>query len=217
MGPATTNEESHIMTIKGLDLPELAEDGSNWTLYQEQLENAITATKGLRRHLHGTTWKLEELEQCSDKKWYIKGTTTALTNEEIEKHEDAINIYEQQEAQVWEFIYSTVDASTFIQIKGNNAAEVWVKLVAIHSKRGDMFQTDLLNKLQTIRYIEGEDMWAHLGMMQGIRERLAEAGSSITDDSFNTHIWTSLSLTTCFCPSLLLRRQQGATNNSDQE
>ena len=54
MGPATTNEESHIMTIKGLNLPKLAEDGSNWTLYQERLENTITATKGLRRHLHGT-------------------------------------------------------------------------------------------------------------------------------------------------------------------
>ena len=100
MGPTTTNKESHIMTIKGLNLPKLAEDGSNWTLYQEQLENAITATKGLRRHLRGTAQKPEELEQCSDKKWYIKGTTTALTNEGTKKHEDAINIYEQREAQV---------------------------------------------------------------------------------------------------------------------
>ena len=146
-----------------------------------------------------TTDEESHIPQCSDK-WYIKGTTMALTNEEIEKHGDAINIYEQWEAQVQEFIYSTVDASTFTQIKGNNTAEVWVKLVAIHSKRGEMFQTNLLNKLQTIWYIKGEDMWAHLGMMQGIWERLAEAGSSITDDSFNTHIQMSLSLTTCFRP-----------------
>ena len=106
----------------------------------------------------------------------------ALTNKEIENHKYAIDIYKQQEAQVWEFIYRTVNASTFIQIKGNNAAEVWVKLLAIHSKRGDMFQTDLLNKLQTIWYVEEEDMQAHLDMMQGIQERLAEAGSSITDN-----------------------------------
>ena len=100
MCPTTTNKESHVTTIKGLNLPKLAEDGSNWTLYQEWLENTITATKGLRRHLCGTMQKPEELEQHSDKKWYIKGTTTALTNEKIEKHEDAIDIYEQREAQV---------------------------------------------------------------------------------------------------------------------
>ena len=43
-------------------------------------------------------------------------------------------------------------------------------------------------------------MRAHLCMMQGIQEKLAEAGSSITDNSFNTHIQTSLSLTTRFHP-----------------
>ena len=72
MGPTTTNKESHVMTIKGLNLPKLAEDGSNWTLYQEWLGNTITATKGLRRHLCGTMQNPEELEQHSDKKWYIK-------------------------------------------------------------------------------------------------------------------------------------------------
>lgn len=135
-----------------------------------------------------------------------------MTAEEVEKHEDAIDIYEQREAQVREFIYGTIDSSTFIQIKGNNAAEVWKRLVAIHAMKGDMFQTDLLNKLQTIRYIEGEDMRTHLGIMKGIRERLAETGSTITDDSFNTHIRTSLSLTTRYRPSLHNTRYNRSRN-----
>src|SRR5271170_2702694 len=100
MGPATTNEESSNSTVKGMNLPKLAEDGLNWVLYQERLENAITATKGLRRHLQGTARKPEPLEQKPNGQWYRQELTTALTNDEIDKHEDAIDIYEQREAQV---------------------------------------------------------------------------------------------------------------------
>ena len=68
----------------------------------------------------------------------------------------------------------------------------------MHTERGEMFQTDLLNQLQTIQYIKGEDMRTHLGSMNTIHECLAETGSHLTDNSFNTYIRTSLSLTTCF-------------------
>ena len=87
-----------------------------------------------------------------------------------------------------------------IQIKGSNAAEVWKQLVKIHAQKGDMFQTDLLNKLQTMRYIDGNNMKTHLGAMKGIWDRLAETESIMTDDSFNKHIWTSLFLTTHYRP-----------------
>ena len=63
-----------------------------------------------------------------------------------------------------------------------------------------MFQTDLLNKLQTMRYIDGNNMRTHLGAMKGIRDQLAETGSIMTDNSFNTYIQTSLSLTTHYRP-----------------
>ena len=68
----------------------------------------------------------------------------------------------------------------------------------MHAKRGGMFQTDLLNQLQTIWYIESEDMRTHLGSINVIHEYLAKTGSHLTDDSFNTYIRISLSLTTCY-------------------
>ena len=69
MVPAMTNEENSSSPIKGVNLPKLAEDESNWVLYQERLENAVTAMKGLRCHLQGTTCKLEAIEQRSDRDW----------------------------------------------------------------------------------------------------------------------------------------------------
>ena len=50
MGPVTTNEEISSSNVKGISLPKLAEDSSNWVLYQEHLENTVTASRGLRRH-----------------------------------------------------------------------------------------------------------------------------------------------------------------------
>ena len=156
----------------------------------------MTASKGLRQHLLGTAHKLE-LEEKNGKS-YKKGSPTPLTEEEIEKHDDAIDLYQQREAQVHEFIYGTVDPSTSMQIEVETAAEVWKNLVAIHTTKGDMFQTDILNKLQTIRHTEGDDMRVHLNSMCTLRKQLAETGAKITDDSFNTYICTSLSLCTHF-------------------
>ena len=62
MGPAVTNDDQSTYLIKGITLPRLAKDGSNWVVYQEHLENAVCATKGLQKHLEGTALKLEPLE-----------------------------------------------------------------------------------------------------------------------------------------------------------
>ena len=105
MGPATTNEEISTSTIKVINLPKLVEDGSNWVMYQERVENAIMATKGLRRHLLGTARKPETLEQKEDGKWYKPGSTVAMSEDDRGKHEETVDTYEQREAQVCEFIY----------------------------------------------------------------------------------------------------------------
>ena len=95
MGPVTTNEESSTSTIKVVNLPKLAEDGSNWVMYQEHVENAIMATKGLQRHLLGTTHKPETLKQKKDGKWYKPGSTIAMSEDDCDKHEETVDTYEQ--------------------------------------------------------------------------------------------------------------------------
>ena len=160
MGSIVTNNDQSTHSIKGITLPKLAKDGSNLVVFQEHLENAVCTTKGLQKHLEDTALKPELLEQRLDGKVYIKDSKTALTKEEAAKQ------YNLHEAQVREFIYRTISTSTFIQINGKSSAEVWNKLIAMHTKRGEMFQKDLLNQLQTIWYIKGEDMRTHLGSMK---------------------------------------------------
>jgi len=152
MGPAEISTD-FSSTIKVVNLPKLTADGSNWSTYSEQINNAMITVKGLRRHLSGTVRKPEELVE-RDGKWYkMKGESqeaTPLTDDELDKHEDEIDVYQQHEAQVREIIYGTIDKSNFVHIKGEaTAAAIWKKLTAIHADKGSMFQTDLVTKLQT--------------------------------------------------------------------
>ena len=75
-----------------------------------------------------------------------------------------------------------------------DTAAVWKKMTSIHASKGNMFQTNLLAQLQNTRYIEGNNMREHLTKMVEIKEKLAEIGKPITDESFLAYIRTSLSL-----------------------
>ncbi|KAG6823629.1 hypothetical protein H0H87_000620, partial [Tephrocybe sp. NHM501043] len=116
-----------------------------------------------------------------------KNMLTPLSDKEIAAYKDEVELWEQKEAQVWEIIYGSVDQSTFYQVKNEpTAAAVWKKLASIHANKGAMFETDLLNQLQTSRYVENGDIdvRTHLANLVVIKERLAEIGSPISDPSF---------------------------------
>ena len=160
MGPAKsldTNENSSSSNQLFLSLPKLQPDSSNWSTYQERILNAITS-KGLKRHVLGTARKpIELVERHGD--YYKPGHLAPLSDDELEKHEEAQDLYEQNQATVRELIYRTVDKSTFLQVKGEKTADlVWKKLISIHADKGGMYETDLLAKLQSTRYTEGESM-----------------------------------------------------------
>ena len=106
-------------------------------------------SKGYRRHILGTARKPEELIEC-DGKFYKplppSSTTSssakdsevqAISDEALQKHEDAIDLYDQMQAAVREIIYRTIDKTTFIQVKNEkDTASVWKKVVLIHADKG---------------------------------------------------------------------------------
>ncbi len=148
--------------IKVTQLPKLASDGENWLAYHEWVLNAVTAC-GLHRHLVGTALKPSDLVKTAGK-FYLSATATVpLSKDDVKKHKDSIDFWEQNEAKVRELIYNTVDNSSFLQIKGEKtAADLWKKLTSIHGNKGAQFKEYLLSKLQTAHYAEHEDMCTHL-------------------------------------------------------
>jgi gag-polypeptide of LTR copia-type len=201
-----------------LSLPKLHSDGSNWTTYQERVINTLTS-KGLKRHVLGTARKPVGLVEMdgnhykpsqhllndeafkSFKTAIETGILKPLSEEEIEKHEDTVDLYDQNQATVRDVIYRTIDKSTFLQVKGEKTANlVWQKLASIHTSGSGMREAELLNKLQTMRYVDGTDMREHLTNMVETRERLAEMNVELSETSFVIYIRTSLSLVPIFRP-----------------
>ena len=159
--------------------------------------NYLTS-KGLHRHVMGTARKPESLQESNGS--FFRGNSLApLTDEEIEKHEEIQDSYDQMQAAVREVIYRTVDNTTFLQVKNEpNTAATWKKVISIHADKGSLYETNLLTQLQNTRYAEGESMRDHIAKMTELRERLAEMNTPVSDKSFVSYLRTSLSLAPSF-------------------
>jgi len=120
-------------------------------------------SKGLKRHVLGTAWKLANLIECN-RDYYKPNRLALLSDAELEKHKGEQDEYEQKQASVWEVIYRTINNLKFIQIKNEkDAAAVWKKVVLIHANKGNMYKKNLLTQLQNSHYVEGESMWDSVG------------------------------------------------------
>jgi hypothetical protein len=103
MGPANISDMSSTANNQTLNLPKLCSESSNWSTYQEHIINYLTS-KGLKKHLLSTVQKLVTLlEQNGD--FYKPHSLAPLTDEEVEKHKEHEEAYEQKEAAVREVIY----------------------------------------------------------------------------------------------------------------
>ena len=198
MGPGDTSDLSST-NYQALSLPKLWDNSSNWATYSERILNYLTS-KGYRWHVLGMACKPEELVE-SGGKIYLGKSKEPMTDKQFAKHEDAMDLYNQMQAAVWEIIYRTIDKTTFLQIQIKNeldAASVWKKVTSIHAKKGSMYEENLFVQLQNTRYDEKGSMREHLWKMTELRERLAEMNAAISDESFISYLRTSLSLTSSF-------------------
>ena len=197
MGPGDLSDMSSTNNNQALSLPKLRGDSSNWATYSERILNYLTS-KGYRRHVLGTARKPETLVERNGS-LYKPGSLAPLTDEELEKHEETVDTYDQMQAAVREVIYRTVDKTTFLQIKNeSDAASVWRKVASIHADKGSLYEANLLVQLQNIRYTEKESMREHIGKMTELRERLAEMNAPVSDESFVSYLRTLLSLAPSF-------------------
>ena len=196
MGPDDITDMTSTSSNKML-LPKLRGDSSNWATYSERILNYITS-KGYRRHIQGIARKPETLDERNGA-FFKAGSLAPLSDDNLEKHEDARDLYDQAQAAVPEIIYRTIDKTTFLQVKNEvDAASVWKKVASIHADKGSLYEANLLVQLQNARYNEKESMREHLGKMTELRERLAEMNAPISDESFVSYLRTSLSLAPSF-------------------
>ena len=118
------------------------------------------------QHVCGTACQPVQLTEHNGS-YYHLNKISPLSDEDLEKHEDSVDSYDQKEAQVQEITYETVSKSVFLKIKDeSSAAGAWSKLVAIHEAKGTMTYTNTLTKLSSAHYTNGKSMQAHISTMK---------------------------------------------------
>ena len=170
MSPAYLSDMSSTNNNQTLSLPKLRSDSSNLATYSERILNYLTS-KG-----YVAISKVPRI----NRKHSLSATLAPLSDNDLEKHEDAVDTYDQMQAAVREVIYQTVDKTTFLQVKNEpDAAAIWKKAMSIHADKGSLFEANLLVQLQNARYNEKESMRKHISKMTELRERLAEMNAPI--------------------------------------
>ncbi|KAJ7167946.1 hypothetical protein C8R46DRAFT_819447, partial [Mycena filopes] len=169
-------------------LPILQDDSSNWVHYSEIMTTHAKA-KGLHRHLGGTARAPADITQDVTGDWYLPGSITPLTDDEVEAHQKKEDDYEMKEAKLRDLIYQTVSTTRFSQIKDQKTAhEVWNKLVELNENRGDMVQLNTLTRLQQMRCGDDDDLQKHLADMSELKDILAKMGNPLSDMQFTAYI-----------------------------
>jgi len=121
-------------------------NSANWLTYSEHILNYLTS-KGLCWYVLGTVCKPEALDEHNGS-FYKWNSLAPLTDEEVEKHEEAQDSYDQMQAAIHEVIYRTVNKTTFLQVKNeSDATAMWKKVASIRADKGSLYETNLLMQL----------------------------------------------------------------------
>ena len=96
MGPGDTSDLSS-RNNQALSLPKIQDDSSNWATYSERILNYLTS-KGYCRHVQGMARKLENIVESKDGKFYLGNSKEAISDEQLEKHKNSLDLYNQTQA-----------------------------------------------------------------------------------------------------------------------
>jgi len=190
MGPAELmnnlllNSNSDSTT---LSVPNLCDDGSNWSDYQPRIERAMES-KGLWRHVLGTAIAPNPYMLLNRVPVLSYGKTGA-TEEQIETQEIRIMDFDKKEYLAQHIILSTTSTCLGSKIKElKTAKEMWSIVVADVTMKSTLFLLDAEEQLMSMKLSHNEDSKTHLAeikqhfqLMLQHQENLIKMGSTISD------------------------------------
>ncbi|KZT12094.1 uncharacterized protein LAESUDRAFT_641303, partial [Laetiporus sulphureus 93-53] len=157
-----SNHESSVR------IPCLAEDGSNWVLYKEQLRSAVM-TKKLARYLDG----------CN--KEPTAPTAPGVDSDADKSYADAYNTWAAGHEAIKTLLYQTLLETLKLRIiLEKKASGAWKIVIAEYDNHGDFVQAELLRRMHTLCCTEEKDPRLILDRLQKLKTEFMTAGSVFT-------------------------------------
>ncbi|KAJ3729679.1 hypothetical protein EV361DRAFT_298011 [Lentinula raphanica] len=168
-------------------LPHLNKDLSNWVIYKHRVATVIRSY-GLGRHLEGNV-RLPKQVIESDGEFYLRGNSTALTDDEYDKHMNEQDAYDAKEAQVREIIYQTIPLSLYVSVKGKATAhDTWKELCSIMERASFTRTEGLKTRMMKLRTPEHGDVRETLAQLQLLYEEVTGMGGTISEQFYISSI-----------------------------
>jgi hypothetical protein len=194
MGPAkalATVEEVSVQSMgkgKGLTIPRLASDGTNWITWKQQTLMTLLSNKGVQRHIEGT------IRQPKPVPTFPSGHV--LTDQELESLEaleEKWDVFNQREAMIKAQILTTIPESLAIEIQSLvTGKDIWDALCKKHESKALTVTVDLRRRLYALKCLDDDNVREHVHTLNAMYENLKGMGEWISDADFTTVILGSL-------------------------
>ena len=138
------NTSTTITGSNFFNVPQLAEDGSNWIIYKGRLLTAVNARGStMGQYLDGSVQE-PTLLQTDSNGVPIGPAGGAATPAEIKENLNKIQEYQYRNSIVKQQIFSTLTDDTFLRVQEfESASKIWMELCAIHEGKTKLTQIDL--------------------------------------------------------------------------
>ncbi|OJA08694.1 hypothetical protein AZE42_12121 [Rhizopogon vesiculosus] len=149
MSPAAPTMDTMLPSTGSalFNIPQLAEDGTNWITYKERILTMIGA-RGLMRYVDGRAMKPVPYAVDPTKNKTMKPDGTPALETEIEELDKKLNEFLMKDSLVKQHVFSTITDRLLLRVqKLDSASKIWEEIHAIHEGKGDLVQIDLCHRL----------------------------------------------------------------------
>ena len=158
--------------------PKLAADGSNWGIYRARMVWRLRV-RSLADHLTNAE---------------VPESGTEADTVDSDEAEDAIR-WERDDETVKRYIAASIPDDVFKQIKGLgylSAKAIWQNLTTQFERKSWRIRVQLWTRFHNQKCRSNDDVRVHFARMASLRNQLADAGVSISEEDYAYHLLVSL-------------------------
>jgi hypothetical protein len=139
------------------NIPQLAEDGSNWVTYKHCM-TIVLGAHGLGEYVDGTAVRPILITTATSRSGII-----AMT-EEIKENRKEVAKCTQKDYLIQQHIFRTVTDRMMLQISHQTTgAAMWKEIKMLHEGKSTLVKADVRKHMLLARCDEGRDVKAHFG------------------------------------------------------
>jgi hypothetical protein len=168
------------------NIPQLAEDGSNWVTYKYHMTIALGA-HGLGEYVDGMAARPILITTAT------RPNVITATSEEVKENRREVAKYTQKDYLVQQHIFRTVTDRMMLQISHQTTGTaMWKEIRTLHKGKSTLVKADVRKHMLLALCDEGGDVKVHFRELNRLRQIMAGMGAIVDDEDYMAIVMGSL-------------------------